>query len=176
MLRIALVGDSHLTDTSARPVLKLGPRLRALGHDVQTLARGGLDTRQALLDPSVVGVDWIIYSFGTNDAAPWKQIPPSEFAQNYSSLLARHGGVAQLVLGPPPVVESGVIGGRTNALVREYTQIALRTAHEHGAICVALADHLLAADLAEDGVHLNDAAYTTITRLVTTVLDAATEG
>ena len=40
-----------------------------LGCDVVTHARGGLDSRQALREPPVVGVDWAIYSFGTNDSS-----------------------------------------------------------------------------------------------------------
>jgi lysophospholipase L1-like esterase len=174
MPRVALIGDSHLTDTSPRAVVKLGPRLRRLGYDVLTLARGGLDSRQALLDPPAIGVGWAIYSFGTNDAAPWKQIPPDEFAENYATLLARTTATAQLVLGLPPVVESERAGGRTNALVREYTQIASRTAREYGATFLALSDHLDAADLADDGVHLNDNGYSTVTRLVAAVLHTPT--
>ena len=81
----------------------------------------------------------------------------------------------QLVLGPPPVVEAERAGGRTNALVRHYSQIASRAAHEHGAKCLALVDHLGPADLADDGVHLNDNAYSTVTRLVTAVLTHANE-
>ena len=174
MLRVALVGDSHLTDTSPRAVVKLGPRLRTMGYEVLTLARGGLDSRRALLDQPPDGVDWSIYSFGTNDAAPWKRIPPDEFAENYATLLARTTDHCQLVLGPPPVIESDGAGGRTNALVREYTQIASRTAHEHGATFLALSDHLGSADLVDDGVHLNDNGYSTVTRLVTAVLAQAT--
>jgi lysophospholipase L1-like esterase len=168
MLRVALVGDSHLTDVSPRPVWKLGPRLRSVGFDVVTLARGGLDTRQAVLDAPPHGVDWIVYSFGTNDAAPWKQVPPDEYGSNYATLLASAAGTAQLVLGPPPVAERP--GGRSNQLVRRYSDIAARTAQRHGAEFVALIDHLGESDLAEDGVHLNDSGYSTLTDLVTAVL------
>ena len=171
MLRVALVGDSHLTDSSSRPVTKLGPRLRSTGFDVVNLARGGLDTRQALLDSPPSDVDWIVYCFGTNDAAPWKQVPAFEYERNYETLLASGAGTSQLVLGPPPVVDHP--GGRNNGLVRQYSDIAARTARGHGADFVALIDHLSQSDLAEDGVHLNDFGYQAVTELVTAALRPA---
>ena len=172
MLRVALVGDSHLTDTSSRQVTKLGPRLRAAGFNVTTLARGGLDTRQALVQTPPRDADWIVYSLGTNDAAPWKQVRRNEFELNYTRLLASAAGRAQLVLGPPQVVDRP--GGRSNAVIRKYSDIAARVSRAHGAAFVALIDHLSTLDLAEDGVHLNDLGYATVTRLVTEALGAAT--
>jgi lysophospholipase L1-like esterase len=167
-----LVGDSHLTDTSPRQVTKLGPRLRAAGFDVTTLAQGGLDTRQALIQTPPRDVDWVVYSFGTNDAAPWKQVPPDEFERNYARLLASAAGAAQLVLGPPPVVDRP--GGRSNAAVREYSDIAARLSPAHGDILIALINHLSTSNLVEDGVHLNDLGYATVTQLLTETLNPAT--
>jgi lysophospholipase L1-like esterase len=173
MLRVALVGDSHLTDVSQRPVTKLGPRLRSAGFEVMTLARGGLDTRQALRHAAPNDVDWIVYSFGTNDSAPWKQVPPHEYERNYATLLSMGAGTGQLVLGPPPVSDRQI--GRLNNLVREYSDIAARVAQDHGADFVALLEHLTELDLADDGVHLNDSAYTTIAELVTDILRPTTD-
>ena len=171
MLRVALVGDSHLTDVSPRPVTKLGPRLRSMDFEVVTLARGGLDTREAIRHAPPDDVDWIVYSFGTNDAAPWKQVPTHEYERNYATLLTAGAGAAQLVLGPPPVSDRQI--GRLNNVVRQYSDIAGRVAQEHGAHFVALIEHLTELDLADDGVHLNDCAYTTIATMVADILRPA---
>ena len=168
MLRVALVGDSHLTDASSRPVTKLGPRLRSMNFEVVTLARGGLDTRQAVRHAAPDDVDWIVYSFGTNDAAPWKQVPPDEYERNYATLLTAGAGAAQLVLGPPPVSDRQI--GRLNNVVRQYSDIAARVAQERGAHFVELIGQLTELDLAEDGVHLNDRAYATLAALVVDIL------
>ena len=80
VVRVALIGDSQLTDTSTRPVTKLGRRLRRRGHHVDTLAVGRLDTRRALaLQFRSEPADWTIFWFAV---APWMRIPPNEFATN----------------------------------------------------------------------------------------------
>jgi hypothetical protein len=43
---------------------------RSMDFEVLTLARGGLDTRQTVRLAAPDDFDWIVYSFGTNDAAP----------------------------------------------------------------------------------------------------------
>ncbi len=117
--RIALIGDSQLTDTSSQDVTKLGPRLRRRGHEVETLALGGLNTREAVAVASDVGhVEWTVYCLGANDAAPWKRVPLKEFGMNYQTLLLRSTGARQLVLGPAPVIETGVPRVRTNLSLR----------------------------------------------------------
>jgi lysophospholipase L1-like esterase len=167
VVTVALLGDSQLTDTGRHAVTKLGPRLRRRGHDVETLAVGGLDTRRAL-DGTVPArtVDWAIYCFGANDAAPWKQVPPKEFAANYEVLLRRSPGRSSLVLGPAPVVESPSPAARTNAETARYSDLTRQVAERCGAAFIALFDHLGPADLADDGVHLNDHGYDVVERLV----------
>lgn len=180
VVRVALIGDSHLTDTSSRGVTKLGPRLRRHGHPVQTLAIGGMDTRRAVeLLGSPTDAEWIVYCFGCNDAAPWKRVPHDEFADNYARLLCRSGDVSQLVLGPPPVIETGQPGSRTNTDLAEYSAIAGDMARTSGAAYVSLTAVIGASDLGPDGVHLNDAGYDIIERIVLTMrpcVDADCEG
>jgi lysophospholipase L1-like esterase len=65
-------------------------------------------------------------------------------------------------------------GGRSNAAVREYSDIAARLSPAHGAILIALINHLSTSNLVEDGVHLNDLGYATVTQLLTETLNPAT--
>ena len=104
MLRIVVVGDSQFTDASpARPVTKLGPRLRRHGYDVATCALGGLNTRRAVtMTRELPKADWTVFCFGANDAAPWKRVPLDEFDGNYETLLRRTRSPGVLVLGPAP--------------------------------------------------------------------------
>ncbi len=160
MVKVVLIGDSQLTDTSKRDVTKLGPRLRRRGHEVDNLAIGGLDTRAAISsihDSSPA--DWTEYCFGANDAAPWKRVPPEEFAANYEALLRRATSRRMLVLGPTPVVESNVPSSRTNSEALRYSAIAADVADHSGAEFISLVDALRPGDLAADGVHLNDHGY-----------------
>lgn len=173
MLQVALVGDSHLTDTSTTAVTKLGPRLRVLGLRVVTHARGGMSSRDALLlPPPAPDCDWIVYCLGTNDAAPWNQVPPEEFAANYDRLLRVPAGPRKLVLGPPPVVERAEAGGVTNEEVGRYSVVAGAAARDHGALFTPLLELLDTDDLAEDGVHLNDNGYGKLAELVVGIMGA----
>jgi len=167
VVRVVLVGDSQLTDTSARGTTKLGPRLRRRGHEVETLAVGGLDTRAALTFTQVPApADWTILCFGANDAAPWKSVPPAEFATNYEALVRRATSRQTLVLGPGPVNESDVPHSRTNRELARYSAIAADVARRCGVEYISLLDALSSDDLANDGVHLNDRGYDVLERLV----------
>ena len=156
---IALVGDSHLTDTSSAPVRKLGPLLRDAGWTVTTFAVGGLTTRAALAAPRPYGeFDWTVLSFGTNDAAPWKAVPLAEFTSNLELLLSTATG-RLVVLGPGPVSEAAAATGRTNDLLRAYSAAAASVAAAYGGAFVDLALLLDERHLRDDGVHLDQLGY-----------------
>ena len=170
--RVVLVGDSQLTDTSPqRDVTKPGPRLRRRGHEVDTLAVGGLDTSSALtLLGSNRRADWTVYCFGANDEAPRKRGPPAEFATNLERLIHLANSQHLLVLGPAPVRESDAPGSRTNREAARYSMIAAAVAARHGAEFIALVDVLSPDDLADDDVHLNDHGYDVLERVVTATI------
>lgn len=177
MARIALIGDSQLTDTSSQDVTKLGPRLRRRGHEVETLALGGLNTREAVAVASDVGhVEWTVYCLGANDAAPWKRVPLKEFGMNYQTLLLRSTGARQLVLGPAPVIETGVPRVRTNSELARYSATAADVARNCGAVFVSLLAELGPHDLADDGVHLNNHGYDTLERIVVETIEQRLHG
>jgi lysophospholipase L1-like esterase len=159
---VLLVGDSHLADDSPDGVTKLGPRFRRHGWTVVGMAHGGLDTRAALqLLTDFPRTDWTIYSFGSNDAAPWKEVPLSEFESSYRRLLEMARSDRIVVLGPPPVAESadGALG-RTNARLRQYANCAAQLVTEVDGLFVPLMDLVRAdTDLVGDGLHLNDRGY-----------------
>ena len=142
---------------SSRGTTKLGPRLRRRGHEVETLAVGGLDTRTALSCAHVAApADWTIFCFGANDAAPWKQVPPAEFATNYEALVRRATSRRTLVLGPGPVQSPKHQAAATTESPARYSAIAADVARRCGAEFISLLDALGSDDVTSDGVHLND--------------------
>lgn len=171
-MRVVLVGDSHLTDTSPRRrVTKLGPRLRRTGLDVISVAVGGANSRDLLGQQIPGGADWVVYSVGINDAAPWKCVPLEEFAANCDRIMADTHPARRLVLGPGPVADRGAPGERTNVVVAAYAAVLERVALSHSARFVSMVDLLDVNDLAEDGVHLNDSGYRKLTRRVLRDID-----
>ena len=158
-----MAGDSHLTPTSKWGTKKLGPRLRDKGYGVVDVARGGLTSQQAL---SLYEAPWpcpvVLLSLGGNDAAPWKQVPLTNFVENLVTLARR--AERAILLTPAPVCEKRQ-AGRTNAVVRQYADASEDAGTRVGASVVPLFDHLLRlmdgdVDIhVGDGVHLNNRAY-----------------
>jgi lysophospholipase L1-like esterase len=159
-MRVVLVGDSHLTETSPRrPTTKLPPRLRRCGLDVLVAAVGGANSRDVLRQQIPDDADWVVLSVGVNGSTPWKSVGPDEFTANCERMLGTSGTQRYLVLGPGLVIERGVAGERTNKGLSAYAAALRRTAVAHSARFVSMADLLNDSDLAEDGVHFNDSGY-----------------
>ena len=157
---LLLVGDSHLAETTTRDVVPVAARLRRLGWELTSLAVGGLDTRAALelLPNPLPAADATVVSFGSNDAAPWKQVPLDEFTTGYAEILGRVTSPVTVVLGPPPVREDrDDARGRTNVVLDVYSAAARQAAESSGAQFLDLREVLdPATDLDKDGLHLAD--------------------
>ena len=108
--------------------------------------------------------DTVVLSVGTNDAAPWKHVPVTEFARLVSLCLISHAPHGWVFVAPPGVVEERLSseGDRTNAVIDEYRRAALDACDTTG-VQVVRADLLLEPSgpkaFAEDGVHLDGAGY-----------------
>ena len=138
------------------------------------LAVGGATTRDALqtLDDAMP-VGPAVFSFGTNDAAPWKQVPLDELRLNYRRILGKAQGKI-VVLGPTPVSEP--LGRpRTNVLQRHYSEAAAAVTADVSGTFIDLIDVLGGEDdaLLDDGVHLSDVAYERLAGVALVALGAA---
>jgi lysophospholipase L1-like esterase len=157
---LLLVGDSHLAGTTTRDVVPVAARLRRLGWELTSLAAGGLDTSAALrlLPDPLPAADATVVSFGSNDAAPWKQVPLEAFTTGYAEILGRVASPVTVVMGPPPVREDrDDARGRTNAVLDDYAAAARQLVESTGARFLDLREVLdPATDLDEDGLHLAD--------------------
>jgi lysophospholipase L1-like esterase len=173
---LLLVGDSHLAETTTRAAVPVAARLRRLGWELASLAVGGLDTRAALrlLPDRLPVADATVVSFGSNDAAPWKQVPLEAFTIGYAEILGRVASPVTVVMGPPPVREDrDDARGRTNAVLDGYAAAARAVAESSGARFLDLRDVLdPASDLDEDGLHLADSGA----RAAAAALDGALRG
>jgi lysophospholipase L1-like esterase len=172
---LLLVGDSHLTETTPRDGVPVAARLRRLGWELTSLAVGGLDTRAALrlLPDPLPAADATVVSFGSNDAAPWRQVPLG-FTTWYAEILGRVASPVTVVMGPPPVREDrDDARGRTNAVVDDYAAAARQVAESTGVRFLDLREVLdPATGLDEDGLHLGDSGA----RAAAAALDDALRG
>jgi lysophospholipase L1-like esterase len=158
MPRIVLLGDSHL----ARVRRDLG----RIGDDVLNVAVGGSSSRD--LRGQAASVAWrtddrAVLSVGSNDAAPWKQVPLPEHVDLVSALLAAVPAI-RVYVAPPGVVEDRLTGDpdRTNAVMDAYRDAVVAVCEAAG-VQVLRADRLLAhlgaGAFAADGLHLSGEGY-----------------
>ena len=158
-MRTVLIGDSHLA--------RLRRELRGFEGDVRNAAEGGATSRDLMRQAEaadVSGSDCVVVSVGTNDAAPWKQVPVAEFQQAVSTLIASCSPRGWVFVAPPGVVEERLTGARdrTNAVIDEYRHAAIALCEDVGGHVVRtdlLLEPLGATAFAEDGLHLNGTGY-----------------
>lgn len=154
-----LLGDSHLA--------RVRRDLDLLGADVLNAARGGASALDLAAQAAGVGLaddDTLVVSVGTNDAAPWKQVPLDDFRSALGGFLRAAQPRRRVYVAPPGVDEArlGREVDRSNAVVDAYRRAALEVAVELGA-AVVRADLVLGGlgpdAFTDDGVHLTGAAY-----------------
>ncbi|WP_374453961.1 SGNH/GDSL hydrolase family protein [Nocardioides sp.] len=158
-MRIVLLGDSHLA--------RVRRDLPVVGQDVRNAAVGGATSLDLLAQADgamVTQDDLVVVSVGTNDAAPWKWIPVTTFAQALLGCMESMPARRWVCVAPPGVEESRLSGSgdRTNAVLDRYREAA-------GSACVQAGAHLLRTDqviaplgadaFAGDGVHLSGRGY-----------------
>jgi lysophospholipase L1-like esterase len=171
-VRTVFIGDSHLA--------RLRRDLEKLPGAVHNAAEGGASSRDLPRQADAVGLhdaDSVVLSVGTNDAAPWKQVPVSEFVRALSAFLASHSPRGWVFVAPPGVVEGRLTGApdRTNAVIDDYRLAAIE-------LCEAVGGHVVRTDLlleplgpkafAEDGVHLNGTGYRVLVPAITSACEA----
>lgn len=158
-MRIVLLGDSHLA--------RVRRRLDVIGADVLNAAVGGASVRALGAQAVTAGLrsdDTVVVSVGTNDAAPWKQVPLADFSTLLSEWVRSIDVDGWVYVAQPGVDESRLTGpgDRTNQVIDSYRAAAIEVFGSAGARVVH-ADRLLAplgpAAFVDDGLHLTGRAY-----------------
>ena len=141
------------------------------GYDVYNCAVGGWDTNDCVAKAPYISnlePDVLIISLGTNDAAPWKQVPLEKFKENIPKIFDAFKGTQIVYLLPLPVDEEKI--AKTDAKrsikgIREYHDSAQKVCEAQGVAYIhsfevfkPLLDNRTEYHV-EDGVHLNDFAY-----------------
>ncbi|MGN6577215.1 MAG: SGNH/GDSL hydrolase family protein [Nocardioides sp.] len=159
---LLLLGDSHLTRIRRARLRRLEA---ASGHRVLNAAVGGASVLglSGQLD-GAPPADVAMLSVGTNDAAPWKQVPIDTFRTALSELLPRVPASRVVYVGSPGIDEQRLTreNDRTNLRLREYVDAAAETVRRHGGEFLDAAALLARVDddvFLDDGVHLNKTGY-----------------
>jgi lysophospholipase L1-like esterase len=172
MKKLVLFGDSLFGQLGKHRIVNMETALP--GYDVYNCAAGGWDTNDCVKKAPYIAKlepDVIVISLGTNDAAPWKQVPLDAFITNIPKIFAAFPSSKLIYFLPPPVNENKTPEekkGLNNEVLKQYHDVAKQVCKEHG-IAVLSSWEAFKPLLdngndyhVEDGVHLNDDAYDTI--------------
>jgi lysophospholipase L1-like esterase len=172
-VRIVLLGDSHLA--------RVRRDLPVLGPDVHNAAVGGASAPDLLAQAASADVgedDVVVVSVGTNDAAPWKQVPVAVFAQTVLDFMRTVPARRWVYVAPPGVDESrlSASGDRTNAVLDDYRTAAVLACRVAGARVVRterVIEPLGADAFVSDGLHLSGRAYAVLLPVVAEACSAS---
>lgn len=151
-----------------------------LGAGVCNVAEGGasaLDLMEQAAAADVREGDAVVVSVGTNDAAPWQQLPVTVFVHALLRCMESVPVHRWIYLAPPGVDEARLTGpgDRTNAILDEYRDAALSVCEDAGARVVRterIIRPLGIRTFADDGLHLSGPAYKVVLPAVADAIHA----
>lgn len=141
------------------------------GYDVYNCAVGGWDTNDCVAKAAYISKlepDVLVISLGTNDAAPWKQVPLEKFKENIPKIFDEFKGAKIVYFLPAPVDEVKIAkldAKRSIKGIKEYYDAAKEACDTYGVSYIdsfEVFKPLLDSGEeyhVEDGVHFNDFAY-----------------
>jgi lysophospholipase L1-like esterase len=164
MKKVVLFGDSLLKEFY-KEVCETIEHL--VGCDIYNCAVGGWNTEDGVKKAryiSQLNPEQVIFSFGTNDAAPWKKVEIKQYKENLETIFNAFGKTEKFFLLPPPINESQLEPSdnrRTNVLQKQYSEAAKEICATHGVKLIdswRLFEPLAkeGKEFQEDGVHFNE--------------------
>lgn len=158
MVRIVLLGDSHLA--------RIKRELPRFGESVLNAAVGGatvLDLAAQADSAVLTAEDVVVVSVGTNDGAPWNNVPVNDFHRSLTDFVLSRRVRTWVVMAPPGVDQSRVgTDERTNAVLDAYWCATTAVADSASARLLdsrALVRPLGSRAFDGDGVHLSGEGY-----------------
>jgi lysophospholipase L1-like esterase len=157
-VRIVLLGDSHLA--------RIKRELPRLGSSVLNAAVGGatvLDLEVQADGAALTADDVVVVSVGTNDGAPWNNVPVNDFRRALTQFVMSHRVRTWVLVAPPGVKETRLgAGDRKNAVLDAYSGATASVAESVSGRLIdsrALLEPLGSGAFNSDGVHLSGEGY-----------------
>lgn len=182
MSKLVLFGDSLFAQVSKRQLKMFESILD--NYDIYNCAVGGWDTNDCVEKSPYISKlkpDVLVISLGTNDAAPWKQVPLEQFKENIPKIFEAFSDSRIIYFLPPPVDEVKI--AKTDAKrsikgIKEYHDAAKALCESHTVSYIdsfrvfkPLMDNGQEYHI-EDGVHFNDFAYEIIAKELAGILNS----
>lgn len=169
MKKLILFGDSLFAQMDKRRINLFESTLP--GYDVYNCAAGGWNSDDCVKKAPYIAklqADVVVISLGTNDAAPYKQVPIDIFTKNIAPILDSFNGSKIIWYLPTPVDQnkSQTFGHIIpNEVVKQYHDAAKKVCEENGVNVIdsfsIFKPMLDKGEIYhnEDGVHYIDKAY-----------------
>ncbi len=180
MKKLVLFGDSLFAQAGKPRVIMFEEALP--NYDVYNCAVGGWNTNDCVKKAPYIAkleADVVVISLGTNDAAPYKQVPIDEFEANIPKILKAFEKSEVIWYLPTPIdqTKSKTFGKVIpNEVVKEYHDAAKKVCEEKGIKVIdsfsIFKPMLDAGEIYhnEDGVHYIDKAYEIIAKELSSLL------
>jgi lysophospholipase L1-like esterase len=181
MKKLVLFGDSLFAQAGKHRIIMFEEALP--GYDVYNCAVGGWNTNDCVKKAPYISKlepDVVVISLGTNDAAPYKQIPINTFIKNIPAIINSFKNSKLIWYLPTPIdqTKSKVFGKEIpNEVVKQYHDAAKKVCEEHGVDVInsfSIFMPMLDAGEkyhSEDGVHYIDKAYEIIANELSKLLN-----
>lgn len=182
MKKLVLFGDSLFAHVSKHRIMLFNQVLP--DYDIYNCAVGGWDTNDCVEKAPYISKlkpDVLVISLGTNDAAPWKQVPLEKFKQNIPKIFKEFNSSKIVYFLPTPVDEVKIASTDSRRSIKEikdYHDAAMEVCKANGIAYIdsfSIFKPFLDSGKEyhiEDGVHYNDFAYETIASELAKVLSA----
>lgn len=170
MKKLILFGDSLVANFHKRFITDLEGRTNT---EVYNCATCGWDTNDGVSKAPYIAKlrpDVVVFSFGTNDASPWKQLDLPAVSENTKKIVDSFQGSEMVFLLPPPIHEDRQEPGkqRSNETTKQYAN-AIKEVLEKENVKYIDSWRVFKDILdegqdyhEEDGVHFNDLGYATV--------------
>jgi lysophospholipase L1-like esterase len=180
MKKLVLFGDSLFGQLGKHRIINLEKVLS--DYDVYNCAAGGWNTNDCVQKSPYIALlkpDAVVISLGTNDAAPWKQVPLDTFKDNLPKIFATFSSSEVVYFLPPPVNESELEDDEktlNNEIMKQYHDAAKQACTANNVRFIDSWNVFMpmlqkgTEYHVEDGMHLNDLAYDTIANELVSLL------
>lgn len=178
MKKLVLFGDSLLANFN-KPFS--GKLEQVTNCEVYNCATCGWDTSDGVQKAPYISnlkPDVVVFSFGTNDSSPWRQLPITTVTENLSKIFVNFRGSEMIFLLPPPINEDRQEPNkqRLNTTIEQYAN-AIKVSVEQENIKYIDSWKVFRDILdskqdyhEEDGIHFNDLGYETVINAVARLL------
>lgn len=180
MKKLILFGDSLFAQMGKHRINLFESTLP--GYDIYNCAAGGWNTDDCVKKSPFIAklkADVVVISLGTNDAAPYKQLPIEKFIENIPPILEAFKDSKIVWYLPTPVdpAKSDNFGAVIpNEVVKKYHDAAKKVCEEKGVDVIdsfSIFKPMLDSGVTyhnEDGVHYIDKAYEIIANELARIL------